>query len=197
MTYSLFILTYKYLPVFFWNKRRQLGFFQPKNSPMFGSGNSCLAMKAMAGILQRWRRKSRALEFHTSIRRSLVVDPSARWWIRWISGETPRFEPSEEVIGITDPLGYFDPLGFCKQGDFEGFLGERLGKVVEWFGVFWSWFLRITEVSIQKSSWVEAWTSCHAGCLDVPFLCLWIPLGWGKNGKMLVGHESFGYPLHW
>lgn len=45
--------------------------------------------------------------------------------------ETPRFEPSEEVIGITDPLGYFDPLGFCKQGDFEGFLGERLGKVVE------------------------------------------------------------------
>lgn len=50
--------------------------------------------------------------------------------------ETPRFEPSEEVIGITDPLGYFDPLGFCKQGDFEGFLGERLGKVAEMIGVF-------------------------------------------------------------
>lgn len=43
--------------------------------------------------------------------------------IRW--EVAPRFEPSEEVIGITDPLGYFDPLGFSKQGDFEGFLGEK------------------------------------------------------------------------
>jgi hypothetical protein len=38
---------------------------------------------------------------------------------------SPRFDPSEEVVGITDPLGYFDPLGFAKVGDFEGPLGER------------------------------------------------------------------------
>ena len=39
------------------------------------------------------------------------------------AGRFPRFEPSEAIIGITEPLGYFDPLGFAKQGDFEGFLG--------------------------------------------------------------------------
>mgnify|MGYP002803411346 FL=1 len=39
------------------------------------------------------------------------------------------FEPSEEVIGITDPLGYFDPLGFCKQGDFEGFRFKRAAEL--------------------------------------------------------------------
>ena len=40
----------------------------------------------------------------------------------------PRFDPSEEVVGITDPLGYFDPLGFAKVGDFEGPLGKVKGK---------------------------------------------------------------------
>ena len=37
----------------------------------------------------------------------------------------PRFDPSEEVVGITDPLGYFDPLGFAKVGDLEGPLGAK------------------------------------------------------------------------
>ena len=41
---------------------------------------------------------------------------------------SPRFDPSEEVVGITDPLGYFDPLGFAKVGDFEGPLGVEAGR---------------------------------------------------------------------
>ena len=44
------------------------------------------------------------------------------------AGRLPRFEPSEAIIGITEPLGYFDPLGFSKQGDFEGFLGGDFGE---------------------------------------------------------------------
>ena len=96
-------------------------------------------------------------------------------------------------------LGVFRSLRLLQAGRLWRVSWWETGKSCWMIGVFWSWFLGITEVSIQKSSWVEAWTSCHAGCLDVPFLCLWIPLGWGKNGKMLVGHASFGigYPLHW
>lgn len=30
------------------------------------------------------------------------------------------------MLGLTkEPLGYFDPLGFAKLGDYEGSLGER------------------------------------------------------------------------
>jgi len=32
----------------------------------------------------------------------------------------PPFNPATQV-GVTAPLGYFDPLGFCKVGDYEGF----------------------------------------------------------------------------
>merc|ERR1740129_1807947 len=32
----------------------------------------------------------------------------------------PIFNPAKEV-GVTAPLGYFDPLGFCKKGDYAGF----------------------------------------------------------------------------
>jgi len=32
----------------------------------------------------------------------------------------PPFDPAKEV-GVTAPLGYFDPLGFCQVGDYEGF----------------------------------------------------------------------------
>jgi len=32
----------------------------------------------------------------------------------------PPFDPAKE-IGVTAPLGYFDPLGFCKVGDYAGF----------------------------------------------------------------------------
>jgi len=32
----------------------------------------------------------------------------------------PPFDPAK-AIGVTAPLGYFDPLGFCKVGDYAGF----------------------------------------------------------------------------
>jgi len=40
----------------------------------------------------------------------------------------PLFNPADEV-GVTAPLGFFDPLGFSKLGDEEGFRKLRLAEI--------------------------------------------------------------------
>jgi len=40
----------------------------------------------------------------------------------------PPFDPSKQ-IGVTAPLGYFDPLGFCKVGDYAGFHKLRCAEL--------------------------------------------------------------------
>merc|ERR1712151_1277737 len=40
----------------------------------------------------------------------------------------PPFDPSKQ-LGATMPLGYFDPLGFCKVGDEEGFRKLRAAEL--------------------------------------------------------------------
>jgi len=40
----------------------------------------------------------------------------------------PQFNPANEV-GVTAPLGFFDPLGFSKVGDEEGFRKLRLAEI--------------------------------------------------------------------
>merc|ERR1712079_637821 len=40
----------------------------------------------------------------------------------------PPFNPADEV-GVTAPLGFFDPLGFSKVGDEEGFRTLRLAEI--------------------------------------------------------------------
>jgi len=40
----------------------------------------------------------------------------------------PPFDPANEV-GVTAPLGFFDPLGFSKMGDEEGFRNLRLAEI--------------------------------------------------------------------
>jgi len=40
----------------------------------------------------------------------------------------PPFDPAKEV-GVTMPLGYFDPLGFCQVGDYEGFHKLRSAEI--------------------------------------------------------------------
>lgn len=44
------------------------------------------------------------------------------------SVKDPTFDPSKQ-IGITDPLGYFDPLGFSKVGDVSGFKNLRSAEL--------------------------------------------------------------------
>jgi len=40
----------------------------------------------------------------------------------------PPFDPAK-ALGVTAPLGYFDPLGFCKVGDYAGFHGLRSAEL--------------------------------------------------------------------
>jgi len=40
----------------------------------------------------------------------------------------PPFDPAEQ-IGAMPPLGYFDPLGFCKVGDRDGFRKYRFAEI--------------------------------------------------------------------
>jgi len=40
----------------------------------------------------------------------------------------PPFNPAKQY-GATAPLGYFDPLGFCKVGDEEGFRRMRIAEL--------------------------------------------------------------------
>merc|ERR1719191_1482538 len=40
----------------------------------------------------------------------------------------PQFNPAEQ-LGVTAPLGYFDPLGFSKVGDEEGFRRLRVAEL--------------------------------------------------------------------
>merc|ERR1712060_821136 len=40
----------------------------------------------------------------------------------------PPFSPAEQ-LGVTQPLGYFDPLGFCKVGDEAGFHKLRCAEI--------------------------------------------------------------------
>jgi len=40
----------------------------------------------------------------------------------------PSFDPATE-LGVTQPLGYFDPAGFCKVGDLAGFRNLRAAEI--------------------------------------------------------------------
>jgi hypothetical protein len=44
------------------------------------------------------------------------------------SGASPNFDPSTEV-GAMPPLGFFDPAGFCKKGDLDGFRNLRAAEI--------------------------------------------------------------------
>jgi len=58
------------------------------------------------------------------------ADPEYEEEEEWdiFNDDAPPFEPSAQP-GACPPLGYFDPLGFCKQGDMEGFRFKRAAEL--------------------------------------------------------------------
>jgi len=46
----------------------------------------------------------------------------------FVGGAGAAFDPALQ-IGVTEPLGYFDPLGFCKKGDEKGFRKFRTAEI--------------------------------------------------------------------
>merc|ERR1712066_133285 len=47
---------------------------------------------------------------------------------QWLSESGNSFNPAYQ-IGVTEPLGFFDPLGFCKVGDEAGFRSLRSAEM--------------------------------------------------------------------
>jgi len=44
------------------------------------------------------------------------------------AAEVPTFDPANE-LGVTQPLGFFDPAGFTKKGDEQGFKNLRAAEI--------------------------------------------------------------------
>ncbi|CAE7825245.1 FCPB, partial [Symbiodinium sp. CCMP2456] len=57
-----------------------------------------------------------------------LYDPLMSLSQRFLKESGNEFNPAFQ-IGVTDPLGYFDPLGFCKQGDEKTFRSMRTAEI--------------------------------------------------------------------
>lgn len=57
-----------------------------------------------------------------------LYDPLDSLSSRWLNEAGNEFNPAYQ-IGVTDPLGYFDPLGFAKKGDEKGFRTLRTAEL--------------------------------------------------------------------
>jgi len=87
--------------------------------PLFATGSAAVAAAAASST-----RKSAA-------RRQVVRLAAAEAVIEAVGEEPappPPFDPSKQ-IGVTAPLGFFDPLGFCKVGDYETFHAMRCAEI--------------------------------------------------------------------
>merc|ERR1719428_2406870 len=67
------------------------------------------------------------------MRRAKPVEPDAATLAEWINAggagfDARDFNPAIQV-GVTAPLDYFDPLGFCKKGDAETFRKLRTAEI--------------------------------------------------------------------
>merc|ERR1712107_695984 len=57
-----------------------------------------------------------------------MYDPLDSLSDRWLQEAGQDFNPAYQV-GVTEPLGYFDPAGFCKRGDEKGFRQLRTAEI--------------------------------------------------------------------
>merc|ERR1719291_70963 len=57
-----------------------------------------------------------------------MYDPLDSLSERWLQEAGQDFNPAYQ-IGATEPLGYFDPAGFCKRGDEQAFRQYRIAEI--------------------------------------------------------------------
>jgi hypothetical protein len=57
-----------------------------------------------------------------------MYDPLDSLSDRWLEEAGQDFNPAYQ-IGVTEPLGFFDPAGFCKRGDEKGFRQLRTAEI--------------------------------------------------------------------
>mmetsp|Transcript_62677 Transcript_62677/g.164422 ORF Transcript_62677/g.164422 Transcript_62677/m.164422 type:complete len:276 (-) Transcript_62677:64-891(-) len=114
----------------------------------------------------------------------------------------PPFDPAKQV-GVTAPLGFFDPLGFSKVGDKEGFRRLRAaeikhgrvammaaaGAVIQHSGRIPIFF------DFEQSGVSAAWTgNGKYGMIALALVCGWLEtVWWTENDEKEPG--DFGDPL--
>ncbi|CAE7693536.1 LHCSR3.1 [Symbiodinium pilosum] len=137
--------------------------------------------------------------------KELPSDDGYGWDPDQIDAEKP-FEPSEVEVGITPPLGYFDPLGFSKVGDAEGFRFRRAAEIKH------GRVAMMASVGLVITHWVRlpgyelagnSWSSQFDTIVTLPALyffsvmmviILWLELSfWAQEDDRQPG--DFGDPL--
>ncbi|CAJ1365586.1 unnamed protein product [Effrenium voratum] len=97
--------------------------------------------------------------------KELPSDEGYGWNPDEVEKEKP-FQPSEVAIGVTEPLGFFDPLGFAKIGDFEGFRFKRAAELkhgrvamMASVGFVVQHFVKLPGFELAGSDWVSTFNT--------------------------------------
>ncbi|CAE7534223.1 FCPA [Symbiodinium natans] len=136
--------------------------------------------------------------------KELPSDEGYGWDPDQVDQEKP-FDPSEEV-GVTEPLGFFDPAGFAQVGDAEGFRFKRAAEIKH------GRVAMMASVGLVITHWVRlpgfemagnSWSSQFNTIVTLPALyffsvfiviILWLELSiWAQEDDREAG--NFGDPL--
>eukprot|EP00931_Biecheleriopsis_adriatica_P053494 TRINITY_DN3131_c0_g1_i3.p1 TRINITY_DN3131_c0_g1~~TRINITY_DN3131_c0_g1_i3.p1 ORF type:complete len:252 (+),score=62.48 TRINITY_DN3131_c0_g1_i3:63-818(+) len=85
--------------------------------PLFATGSAAVAAAALSSTRKSARRQVVCLAAAEAVTEGVIEEDPL-----------PPFDPSKQ-IGATAPLGFFDPLGFCKVGDYETFHNLRCAEI--------------------------------------------------------------------
>lgn len=83
--------------------------------------------KAASTEREAVRRRAETTDAAVEVPKELPDDEGYGWNVEELEYVEP-YDPAKEV-GVTAPLGYFDPLGFCKRGDKETFRRLRANEI--------------------------------------------------------------------
>ncbi|CAE6935551.1 FCPA [Symbiodinium sp. KB8] len=137
--------------------------------------------------------------------KELPSDEGYGWDPDEVEKEKP-FDPSEEEVGITPPLGFFDPLGFSKVGDKEGFRFRRAAEIkhgrvamMASVGLVITHWVRLPGYELAGTSWSSQFNTI----VTLPalyffsafiFVIIWLELSfWAQEDDRAPG--DFGDPL--
>jgi hypothetical protein len=173
-----------------------------------GSSARLLGVAAAAAAVASTSRKSarvprRALPAAVAAGDKLAVpvpEPAAKE----APAPPPPFDPARE-IGATAPLGFFDPLGFCKVGDYETFHKLRAAEIkhgrvamMAAFGTVFQHFVRFPWAE-KVPAGLKALTD-PVGLSTFPFLLAVIgftEIIYWRDDDLNKEPGNFGDPANW
>mmetsp|Transcript_78524 Transcript_78524/g.199781 ORF Transcript_78524/g.199781 Transcript_78524/m.199781 type:complete len:276 (+) Transcript_78524:73-900(+) len=160
---------------------------------------SAVAVAAFGALAAGSRRQRRGSARRASIMMEPEEVPEAEGSAK---PKPPPFDPAKQ-IGVTEPIGFFDPLGFCKVGDREGFRRLRAAELkhgragmMAAAGAVAQYFVRIPIVfDFENAGLSAAWTgNSKYGFIFLLFLSGYLEIfSWKENSEKEPG--DFGDPI--